>query len=287
MAPALSAESIEEFLSSMTVNGHSHNTIRGYRADLTGLLRWMEANPSKLPLEGQAATYLTAMRPKWQPKTMERKLTALRSWAKWAGAPAFLATYKAPKPARAEPHPLPGGIADVHRMVTVALEGDNERRLRDAALVALCGYCGLRVGEAIALRPSDYHRSGTSAALRFIGKGGVERRVPVPLAALPLIEGAIAHAEFWERGTIIGLKDRHAREVLTRLAERAGVARPASSHDLRATFGTEAYRHSKDLRAVQELLGHASAKTTEIYTAISDDAKRAAIEFIDTEREAS
>jgi site-specific recombinase XerD len=77
---------------------------------------------------------------------------------------------------------------------------------------------------------------------------------------------------------VVGLKDRFARRVITELGVRAKLERHTSSHDLRATFATAVYDHTLDQRVVQELLGHSSGTTTEIYIGRSNDQMRKAVE---------
>lgn len=269
MTTTLSSVSIDQFLNSLSENGHGSNTIRAYRADLKGLLTWME-NQEPADLETLTARYLNAHRAKWAPKTTIRKLGTFRVWAKWMGIPEFLAAYKPPTPDKARPHPIEEGIPAITAMIEAS--GTNDQR---RALVALCGLCGLRLHEALAVRPKDIDYERRTLSVR--GKGDKSRTVPISEQAWESIMPAVGAAVIYET-TLVNLKDRWARQVLTSLARRAGVARAVSSHDLRATLATAAYTQSKDLRAVQELLGHSSSVTTELYTGITSAAMRAAVE---------
>jgi site-specific recombinase XerD len=145
------------------------------------------------------------------------------------------------------------------------------------ALVALCGLCGLRVAEAISVKLSDID---TKEMVLFVhGKGDKKRWVPLSDKAWRYLAPAAAEAMIARRARVVTMADRTAREVITRLAVEAGLTRHVSSHDLRATFGTAAYAKTKDLRAVQDLLGHASSKTTETYTGVSERAMRDAADI--------
>jgi integrase len=232
---------------------------------------WASSHPEPT-LSVSAARYLNRNRRTWKPRTLGRKITAIRGWATWAGDPSVLANYKAPKPERPQPHPLPGGLADLLAMIDAC--GTNGR---NRALVALCGLCGLRVSEALDAAPDDIDLDTHTILVR--GKGDVSRVVPISDRAWAFIEPALEGARFLHFPTIVGLRESWARDLLTELGRKAGVKRPVSSHDLRATFATAAYDHTKDLRAVQELLGHASAKTTEVYTGVSGAAMRRAASF--------
>lgn len=216
--------------------------------------------------------WLTANRNKVAPKTTGRRLTSLRQFAKWAGWDATFDDYKPPVPLRGQPHPLPEGIEGVKRMIAYT------HSERHAALVALCGLCGLRVAEALAVKPSDFNLNEMMLTVR--GKGDKSRRVPVSEAAWEVLQFPVIRA-FTSGGdkTIVGLRDRYARAVITRIATEAGLMRRVSSHDLRATFATAVYNKTLDQRLVQELLGHASGETTEIYIGVSSKAMHEGVEL--------
>lgn len=207
-------------------------------------------------LEHAAASYLTANRGTWKPATCNRKLAALRAFGKYSGQRGFLAIYRGPTGDRPMAHPLPGLEEDVIKMANAAASVELQ------ALVALCGLCGLRVGEAIQVVPRDIDFSGRKLTVR--GKGDKTRVVPVPDQAFLLINPAVAKA--FELGTtLVNRSDAAAREAITRIGERAGVSRSVSSHDLRATFATVVWDKKKDLLVLKRLMGHANAATTEGY----------------------
>jgi site-specific recombinase XerC len=207
----------------------------------------------------------------WGPKTVGRRLTTLRSFARWAKVDCEnLAEFKAPTPARPVPHPLPEGIAGVHAMIAVA-KNDRQR-----AMLALCGLCGLRLHEALAVRPVDVNVGDMT--VRVHGKGQKMRDVPLSAEAWHALLGAVTSAVIESRPTVVDYADRFARKVVTNCGQRAGLSRPVSSHDLRATFLTAVYNKTKDLRAAQELAGHASSNTTETYTGVVMATMRGAVE---------
>ena len=267
----LSKTTIEAYLSSLVWNGASENTIRCYRTDLLTALDYIGANAPDWPsLERGAQTYLNNVRSQWAPKTTQRRLGTLRSWARWAGAPAtFLAAYKAPTPAPAQPHPIPEGIPGVIAMIRTS------RNPRHRALCALTGLMGLRVAEAIAVRPEHFDLTEWTLTVR--GKGDKTRIVPISTLAWGFLTRAYADAVA-AGGVLVPLTNRGARAAITRHARNAKLSRHVASHDMRATFATAAYDKTKDLRAVQELLGHADAKTTQTYTQVSMTQMRRAVE---------
>lgn len=270
-ATTLSSESIELFQSSLYGKGRSRHTIKGYSTDLRVLLS--EVNEVEIlqeELEEIGQNWLTANRKKVAPKTTQRRLTSLRTWSKWAGWGDLFDDYSAPTPAQAVPHPLPEGMAGVERLIEVA--GKPEY----AALVGFCGMCGLRIAEALAVRPS--HIDIKNMVLMVYGKGDKMRRVPISEKAWAALASAVTSAFLNDDALVIDLQDRFARRVITNLGRKAGLQRPISSHDLRATFATEVYNRTLDRRVVQDLLGHAHGDTTDVYIARTEEQKREAVE---------
>ena len=261
----LTPDSIDQYLNSIYERGGSPNTMRSYKTDLTMLMEAVGNSPT----ESDVANYLNAVRVTHKPKSVKRKLGAFRGYAKFHGERAFLVDYRAPVPARPEPHPLPEGLDGVRRMVACTY------RLNDRALLALCGFCGLRIGEAISISWEDIDEMTRTVSVR--GKGDRTRIVPISEEAWSLIEPAYKYARAY-RCDLIRIADRTARRRITELGIKAGLERPIKSHDLRMTFGTAVYHKTKDLRVVQELLGHADSHTTEVYTGVSSEHRRSAVE---------
>lgn len=167
-------------------------------------------------------------------------------------------------------HPLPEGIDGITAMIESAKKPEHK------ALVALCGMMGLRVGEALKVRPSHFNYERN--ILRVHGKGDKQRDVPVVDAVWQHLMPALVAAKAND-DTLISLHDRSARRAWTRLSEKAGVSR-SSTHDGRMTVGTFMYHQSGgDLRAVQEFLGHSSSSTTELYTQVNLNKMRKAADF--------
>lgn len=204
--------------------------------------------------------------------TTSRRLSSLRQFAKWAGWGPMFGDYTAPVPLKGQPHPLPEGVEGVRNMISYA---GNERQ---AALIALCGLCGLRIAEALTVKPSDFDLHSMFLIVR--GKGDKQRKVPVSRQAWQVLHKPVleAYCEGNDR-EIVRLQDRHARAIVTALGVKAGLRRRVSSHDLRATFATEVYNRTKDQRLVQVLLGHASGTTTEIYIGVTDEKMHDGVEL--------
>ncbi len=282
MVTILSQGSIDQFLSSITVNGGSPNTVRAYGSDLRALL----AVSGEMPvgrLEEIAARWLTENRGTWSPKTTCRKATSLKAFARWTGKTDFLAKYRLPDAGRPEPHPIPegmDGVALLFEACSVTTKHPGASKTSSAqkkALVALTCQVGLRISEALSVTSDSFDMVERTVTVR--GKGDKRRVVPVPSAAWPnLVEAKAGAALVAPSAPLLPWSDRQARRVFTQLGERAGLSRAISSHDGRATFGTHVYRVTKDLRTVQELMGHSSARTTEVYTEVNMAGMRAAVD---------
>lgn len=268
----LSQESIDKFRSSLLGKGRSEDTVKAYSTDLRVMLAELEE--TSIPPEEFVETaerWLTANRRRVAAKTTGRRLTSLRAFGRWAGYGEILKDYTAPQPLRPQPHPLPEGIDGVFRLIAVA------RNEKQKALIGLCGLCGLRVSEALKVKPSHFNL--TEMTLHVYGKGDKERIVPVSDKAWEILASPVTRAFCDGDRPVVGLQDRFARRVITELGAKAGLRRPIASHDLRATFATELANRGVHLRVIQELLGHASSKTTEIYTEVRLVQMREAVQF--------
>lgn len=146
-------------------------------------------------------------------------------------------------------------MADVEAMLA-ACNDESER-----AMVALCSYAGLRITEARSITP----KLATGGVLTVLGKGYKMRRVPVS-AKLAAVLGDI---ERKASEPYVALSDDAARGRWRRIAARAGVA-STGTHDGRATLATELLDKTGNLRLVQEVLGHSSVATTQVYTRVTE-----------------
>lgn len=208
-----------------------------------------------------------------KPRTSTRRLASLRQYAIYMEVPNFLPEFKLPTPSKAEAHPLPGLMEDIYAMLDSA--SDRE----DKCMIALLGLEGMRMHEALAIRPKDIDLNEN--IITVWGKGSKERRIPLTKRAAEFIVPQIIHRMISDGpgAALLSSSDSWARKTITSVASRAGITRHVSSHDLRATFATLAWAHSKDSVAVQEWLGHASFNTTLIYIGVAMKTLRAAGEF--------
>ena len=276
MVMTLTPESIEQFRSSSIGKGQSENTAKAYSTDLRMLLLWIEKEfggtivDMETAFEVMGARWLNATRKEASPKTTGRRLTSLRAYARWSGFPSLLQEYSPPKPGKPVPHPIHEGIEGIEAMI------DNCVNYKQRAMVALCGFAGLRLGEVLACRTSwlDTH----SMQMTVRGKGDKERTVPISKRCWELMAEAYA-AAMCGNGYLVDYEDRSARKAITSLGRKAQLSRPISSHDLRSTFATHLLDVGVNLRVVQELLGHANVTTTEVYTGVTMASMTSAVEF--------
>jgi integrase/recombinase XerD len=186
-----------------------------------------------------------------------------------------------PKPPARLPKAIP--VEAVERLLAAASVGDTPESLRDRALLEVLYGIGARISEAVGLDVDDVDRVDGTVLLR--GKGGKDRLVPIGSYALTAVDVYLTRARpelaavgTTERAGALFLNARGGRlsrqsawTVLVKAADRAGVTRDVSPHTLRHSFATHLLEGGADVRVVQELLGHASVTTTQIYTLVTVD----------------
>jgi integrase/recombinase XerD len=260
-------------------------TVEAYRRDLTHLSTWLERSPAGASADDLAAYVAQLRADGLAPTTIARRLAAVRSFFRHQvllGArkdnPA--ASVELPKRRRALPRTL--SPAEVERLLDAA-SGTTPRALRDRAIAELLYGAGLRVSEAVSLDRQSVDLE--NRLVRCIGKGNKERVVPVGREAVDALR------RYMSRGRPF-LERRNRQElflnanggaltragvflILRRLADKAGLEpERIHPHLLRHSFATHLLEGGADLRAVQEMLGHADLATTELYTHVSDRRRR-------------
>ncbi|MGA2288196.1 tyrosine recombinase XerC [Bradyrhizobium sp.] len=219
-------------------------------------------------------------------RSLMRALAGLRSFGRFLeregkGKIGALGAIRAPKIAKSLPKPIP--VAAAKRFAN-ADERAGEARdpwifARDAAVMALLYGSGLRISEALSLRRRDVPKPGAGDVLIVTGKGNKTRMVPVLQNVLALISDYVAicpHPLPAEGPIFVGarggpLKARIIQLTMARLRGALGLPDSATPHALRHSFATHLLSRGGDLRAIQELLGHASLSTTQIYTGIDTE----------------
>jgi integrase/recombinase XerC len=219
-------------------------------------------------------------------RSLMRGLAGIRSFARFLerngkGRLGALAAVRAPKITRTLPRPL--AIAAAKRIADSELRAGEDRAqwilARDAAVLALLYGSGLRISEALGLRRKAVPQPGGGDVITVTGKGNKQRMVPVLSRVLDLIADYLAlcpHELPADGPLFLGAKGgplspRIVQFAMAQLRGALGLPETATPHALRHSFATHLLVRGGDLRAIQELLGHASLSTTQVYTAVDAD----------------
>jgi len=271
----------------------SAKTVEAYRRDVRQFLTFLAEHLGGAPsLKGLAAltpadvrAFMAARRAeRISSRSLMRSLAGMRGFARFLersgrGKVGALGAVRAPKIGKTLPRPLPAAAAK--RVADAELLADDGRapwiHARDAAVLALLYGSGLRISEALGLRRGEF---GSRDTITVTGKGNKQRMVPVlpQVAALIADYLALCPYELGDRDPLfVGAKGgplpaRVIQLAMARLRGALGLAETATPHALRHSFATHLLARGGDLRSIQELLGHASLATTQIYTEV--DAER-------------
>ena len=279
-----------DFLSYLELErGLSRNTLTAYRTDLLQYGEFLSArNADALAARpADIADFLAELatgngRPPCSASTIHRKAACLRSFYKHLRREELIdddptAALSAPRRTKKLPHVL--NYAEVQKLLA-APRGDEPTVSRDRAMLEVMYACGLRASETIGLELSDLDlRQGF---LRARGKGSKERIVPLGRQAIAAVSGYLRSG----RPKLVGertepklfvnfrggpLTRQGLYKIVQRHARAAGLAERMSPHTLRHSFATHLLAGGCDLRAVQEMLGHADISTTQVYTHLSGE----------------
>jgi integrase/recombinase XerD len=288
------ARAVRTYLDHLTVEkGLAANTLTSYRRDLRRYLEFLAGRG----VEGLAAvdeatvtSFLVHLRegdadhPALSSTSAARTVVAVRGFHRFAVSDGLVgvdpaAAVKPPAPAKRLPKALP--LSDVEAILDAAGASGTTLALRDRALLEVLYGTGARISEAVGLDVDDLDLVDGTVLLR--GKGGKERLVPVGSFAREAVEAYLVRArpELLTARAVGGalflnarggrLSRQSAWAVLVKAADRAGVTRDVSPHTLRHSFATHLLDGGADVRVVQELLGHASVTTTQVYTLVTVD----------------
>jgi integrase/recombinase XerD len=292
---------LQTYLSHLAVErGLSVNTLAAYRRDLSRYIAFLGQHGRTevdQVVEADVEAFLIAVRTGGDGRaalsatSSARSVVAIRGWHRFLlaeGAAAVDPAREVHPPATAKRLPKAISIDAVERLLEAAQVGDGPIPLRDRALLELLYSTGARISEAVGLDVDDIDLTEHHGAVRLRGKGGKERVVPVGSYAAAAVDGYLVRARpalaGAGRGTpALFLNSRGSRlsrqsgwQVLRTAAVRSGLpnAEHLSPHTLRHSFATHLLAGGADVRVVQELLGHASVTTTQLYTLVTPEALR-------------
>jgi integrase/recombinase XerC len=265
----------------------SPKTLEAYGRDLTQFGRFLHehfegpagcADLAALPLADFRSFLARRRGADIQPRSVARQLSSLRSFFRFAEARGHFhnvayAAVRSPKLPHAIPRPLSVAMAEKLTADEDMVSDVPWLAARDKAVLTLLYACGLRISEALALTPAQL----ADAPLRIVGKGGKTRLVPLLPAVKQLVEDYMGLSPFplprhepLFRGAKGGvLSPRIVQLAMQRLRGALNLPETATPHALRHSFASHLLGNGADLRVIQDLLGHASLSTTQVYTEVN------------------
>ncbi|MDQ3735635.1 MAG: site-specific tyrosine recombinase XerD [Actinomycetota bacterium] len=276
--------------------GLAANTVTSYRRDLLRYGRHLAARGRSAlsdVIQDDVSSFLAGLRggdelhPPLSAASAARAVVAVRGLHRFAVREGWIledvaGAVRPPAPARRLPKAIP--LDSVEALLNAADLDDQPRSLRDRALLELLYGTGTRISEAVGLAADDIDRE--SETIRVTGKGSKQRIIPIGSYALAavdayLVRGRPALAAQGRGVNALFLNARGGRlsrqsawTILRTVAARAGITEGLSPHTLRHSFATHLLDGGADVRVVQELLGHASVTTTQVYTLVTVDRLR-------------
>jgi integrase/recombinase XerD len=289
------AAAIEDFLTYLRVErGLADATLTAYQADLMDFAAsrgaaatWDTSAETPIRYLSMLGSPGRSRRAVLRPTTLRRRTASIRGFYRFCYAEGTIDTdvagrFDLPRQPRLLPEVLT--VEEVERLLDQKGESSSAG-IRDRALLELLYACGLRISEAVGLDRDDVDLE--SALVRVIGKGDRERQVPVGEVAVGWLRRyqdevrpswlALWHGDSRHGGPLFlsvrgeRLDRRRAWEMLAAAARSAGLKDGISPHTLRHSFATHLLEGGADLRIVQELLGHASINTTQLYTHLTGE----------------
>lgn len=265
--------------------GAAANTVAAYRRDLTKYLNWRINNP-----EASIKEYAFSIKD-LAPSSLERNFSAVRSFHKYLIREFNISdpTDDLPETGKRQRLPKALTVEEITRLIDAGKDPGEAVSLRDYLLLELLYSTGARVSEVVGINLSDISENSVNGesiwVLKLRGKGGKERMVPLGSYAKSAIDDYLVRTRpsllkklsesalfLNNRGT--RLSRVSAWEIVKRAAEKAGLTSRVTPHVFRHSYATHLLDGGADIRVVQELLGHASVTTTQIYTLITIDKVR-------------
>ena len=278
--------SLNSFIDYLRVEkGAAKNTVDSYRRDLIKYLNWQEENPaSSIKDYAQSLDNLA-------PSSLERNFSALRSFHKYLNREFGIndPTDDLPETGKRDRLPKALTVTEIDLILEAAKRVDEPITLRDYLLIELLYSTGARVSEVIGINLNDFNQSQVGndeiSTIKLKGKGGKERIVPLGSFAKQALDDYLVRIrpallkKSNENALFLNVRGNRlsrvsAWEIVKSAARRAGLDTRVTPHVFRHSYATHLLDGGADIRVVQELLGHASVTTTQIYTLITIDKVR-------------
>lgn len=290
------SSAISDYLSYAAVEkGLSKNTIDAYRRDLNKFNEFLVAADCTLEkvdhqVMGDFLSWLRGSdgsRPRGSESSNSRTIVTVRNLFKFIAVSTHsvnpLQDYSPPKIPKGLPKALK--IAEIFALIEASKLGEDSIAMRNTALVEMLYATGARISEIVNLDVAGISEIENTTTLKLVGKGGKERVVPIGNYARASLEQYLTLARpnllknrtnsilfLNSRGD--GLSRQSAWEIMAMLAARANIETSVTPHAIRHSFATHLLDGGADIRVVQELLGHSSVTTTQIYTLVTIDKLR-------------
>ncbi len=265
--------------------GAAANTIAAYKRDLLKYLNWNLNNPS-----GTIKEYALTIS-NLSPASLERNFSAIRSFHRFLKQEFNISdpTDELPETGKKLRLPKALSIEEVAKLIDSAKDASSWITLRDYLLLELLYSTGARVSEVIGINLNDVSESSVSGqniwTLKLRGKGGKERIVPLGSFAKGALDDYLVRCrpslmkKATENALLLNVRGSRlsrvsAWEIVKKAAEKSGLESRVTPHIFRHSYATHLLDGGADIRVVQELLGHASVTTTQIYTLITIDKVR-------------
>jgi integrase/recombinase XerD len=288
-------QAVESFLDFLAFEkGYSPHTLAAYRNDLGQFVKYLQDEYSgwEEVHKDVIVNYILHLQERgYVPTTVARKIASLKSFYRFMEAEGRIpsdptATLDTPKVGRQLPRAL--SPEEMEKLLAEPAKEDGAKALRDSAILELLYATGMRVSELVSLNLDNVDlERGT---VRCVGKGSKERIIPVHDEAVRALEaylgkgrGKITGGDNAELALFLNLRGtRLTRQglwlIVKQYAQAAGIGRDITPHVLRHSFATHVLAGGLNLRQVQELLGHRSISTTQVYTQVTSERRREAFE---------
>lgn len=267
---------LSDFLEYIDIEkGLSKNTVQAYRRDIASFIDFVELDDINLITRLHISSYIMDLRELGiAPSSMSRKISALKSFFKWACANEYLSNNPI---SSIEPAKLPKHLPKVLSSNDIEMIMHADLSLLERTILEMLYSCGLRVSELCKLKLCDINMQ--SQNIICYGKGAKERIVPFGDYAKQILLSYLKDREIVVNSSDINtdylLVNENGRMMtrqdIYRIVHKLGaiINKDISPHTLRHTFATHLLENGADLRVVQELLGHSDVATTQLYTHIS------------------